>query len=252
MIKEIKLSRDQLEGRNVVIEALRREKRRIQAVYLDAQAKRNVKVEDILTLSSQRGVAVKRVSRQELDKMSKTGVHNGVIAFADPLPTWTTKELIDDVFNRGEFPFLVLADEIQYEHNLGAILRSAMGAGVHGVIVPSKRGKGLTPVVQRVSMGGAEVVPLIRESLMSAIKHIKKAGIPLVAADMDGVSLWETNLKGSLALVLGGESKGVSPTLRSKCRKIVSVPLHHDLDSLNVSVTAGIVMFEKCRQEQKG
>ncbi len=244
------MSRDQLEGRNVVIEALRRQKRRVSKVFLDSQARRNPKVEEILLLVAQHNVQLVRVMRSELDKLSQTGVHNGVIAYADPLPVWSTQNLLNELFERGEAPFLILADEIQYEQNLGAILRSAMGAGAHAVIVPSRRGKGLSPVVQRVSMGGAEEVPLIRESLMSAIKQIKKAGIPLIAADMDGAPLWEVELRGSVALVLGGESKGVSSTLRSKCDQIAAIPLAHGLDSLNVSVTAGVMMFEKIRQDR--
>ena len=98
-------------------------------------------------------------------------------------------------------------------------------------------------------MGGSEEVPLIREGLSSAIKTLKKEGIPIVAADMDGRPVWDVNLKGALAVILGGESKGVSPTLRNKSDRIVSVPLQNNLDSLNVSVTAGIIFFEKRRQE---
>ena len=126
-----------------------------------------------------------------------------------------------------------------------------MGAGVHGVIVPEVRGKGLTPVVQRVAMGGAEEVPLVREGLFSAIKQIKKAGITIVGADMDGVPIWDVPLTGAVAFVFGGESKGVSPTLRNKCDIIASVPLNQNLESLNVSVTAGVFLFEKNRQDRE-
>ena len=241
---------DQLEGRNVVIEVLRRRKRTVQKVFLDIRTKSHPKITEMLQLISDQGVVLEKVERQKLDNMSETGVHNGVIALADPLPTYTLEQLLDEIYAKDEFPFLILADEIQYEQNLGAILRSAMGAGVHGVIVPKIRGKGVSSVVQRVSMGGSEEVPLIREGLSNALKTIKKAGIPIVAADMDGKPVWDVNLKGALALILGGESKGVSPTLRSKCNMIVSVPLQKQLDSLNVSVTAGIILFEKCRQER--
>lgn len=240
---------DQLEGRNVVIEALRRERRRVHRVFLDDRARNHPKITEIKSLIHQRSASLKMVPRAHLDKMSRTGVHNGVIAHADKLPSWSTSQLLDDLFERGLQPFLLLADELQYEYNLGAVLRSAMGAGVHGVIVPVKRGKGLTEVVQRVSMGGAEEVPLIREGLSSALSHIKRAGIPVIGADMDGKRIWDVTLRGSCAMVLGGESKGLSPTLRKKCDVIASVPLARGLDSLNVSVTAGIMMFEKCRQD---
>lgn len=242
---------DQLEGRNVVIEALRRNRRAVRRVFLDVKAKKDPKIKYILQQVERRNIPLQRVPRQELDKKSKTGVHNGVIALAEGLPTWTTNALLNHLFASKIDPFLMLADELQYEHNLGAILRSSMGAGVNGIIIPSKRGKGLTPVVQRVSMGGAEEVPVIRESLMSSLAQIKRAGIPIIGADMSGVPLWSVDLCGPVAFVLGGESKGVSPTVKKRCDVIVSIPLENNLDSLNVSVTAGILMFEKLRQERQ-
>ena len=241
---------DQLEGRNIVIEALRREVRDVHVIFLDQKAKPDRKVQEIVHTASKRGIRLKRTGRQHLDKMSLTGVHNGVIAHADSLRGWTTKSLLNEVMGRGDDPFFVLADELQYEHNLGAILRSAMGAGVNGVIVPVKRGKGLTAVVQRVSMGGAEVVPFVREGLSSSLAQLKRAGLRIVGADMRGEPHWSVDLKGPIAIVLGGESKGLSPTIRKRCDAIASIPLNDGLDSLNVSVSAGILMFEKLRQER--
>ena len=241
---------EQLEGRNVVIEALRRGRRTVRQIMIDQRAKPDRKLDEIQRLAKNKNIKLSFVDRNKLDKLAVGGVHNGVIAKAEPLPEMTTQQLIDETFDRGEFPFLVLADEIQYEQNLGAIMRSALGAGVHGVIGPHRRGASISPVVNRVSMGGAEAVPLIREGLSSALKQIKKAGIPIVGADMGGKAMWETPMKGALALILGGESKGLSPTLKKKCQHIVSVPLKGDLESLNVSVTAGILMFEKYRQDR--
>lgn len=243
------MSLEQLEGRNVVIEALRRQRRIIKQIYIDQRAKRDVKILEIVQLARQRKIGLDFVERQRLDGMAVGGVHNGVIAKAEPLPSMTTKQLLDEIFEKGESPFLILADEVQYEQNLGAILRSALGAGVHGVIIPHRRGAGISPVVNRVSMGGAEAVPIIREGLSSALKLIRKAGIPIIGADMNGRPMWDVRLSGSVAIILGGESKGLSPTLRKKCTAIASIPLSGDLDSLNVSVTAGLLMFEKCRQD---
>ena len=242
--------KDQIEGRNIVIEVLRRKKRKVLEIFLDERAKRDNKISEILKVSQKRQIPLRRIQRVKLDKMSQTGVHNGVIAFAEPHPEFSTKQLLNLIYKKGQQPFLVMADELNYEHNLGAILRSAMGAGVHGVITPHKRGKGVTPVVQRVAMGGAEEVPLVREGLFNSLKEIKKAGIPVIGADMDGVPVWELPLKGAVCFVFGGESKGVSPTLRKKCDYIASVPLEKGLESLNVSVTAGVFLFEKKRQER--
>jgi 23S rRNA (guanosine2251-2'-O)-methyltransferase len=239
---------EQLEGRNPVIEALLRKRRKVRKVMLDERAREDDKVRRLISLCEQAGVRIERVNREQLDRLAAGEVHNGVIAHADQLPELTVQQLLDQVYARGEMPFLVLADEISYEHNLGAILRSALGAGVHGVVVPTKRGKGLSPVVHRVSMGGAEAVPLVREGLSSALKICHKAGLRIVGADMGGVAHCVLDCSRPTALVLCGESKGLSPTLRKLCDAIVGVPLQGELESLNVSVTAGVMLFERARQ----
>jgi 23S rRNA (guanosine2251-2'-O)-methyltransferase len=243
---------DQLEGRNLVIEVLKRRRRRVFKIMLDERSKPNPKIRELLSLAEARGVNLRRVDRRKLDEISMTGVHNGVIAIAEPHPRYTVRERLNMLFEQRIDPFFILADELNYEQNLGAILRSAMGAGVHAVVVPTRRGKGLTPVVQRVAMGGAEEVPVIREGLSSALKILRKEGIRIVGADMDGAACWSVPMTGPLALVMGGEHKGLTSTLRNRCDAIASVPLAHGLDSLNVSVTAGILMFEKVRQETVG
>lgn len=240
---------EQLEGRNVVLEALRRGRRPVRRVWLDERAKPDPKINEIRSLAEAKGVPVQLVPRHRLDDRCLTGVHNGVIADAVPRQTPTVAELLDQLFAAGQLPFLVLVDEVQYEHNLGAILRSALGAGVHAVVVPVVRGKGLSPVVHRVAMGGAEEVPLIREGLSSALASLRRAGVRIVGADMDGKAPWDVPMSGSLAIVLGGEDKGLTPTLRARCDAIVGVPLAGGLESLNVSVTAGILLFEKVRQD---
>lgn len=232
---------DALEGRNVVLDALLRGRREVRRIWLDEGAKPDAKIRRILELG---GARVQRVPRVLLDRMSHTGVHNGVIAEADPFPELTVRELLEQVAE----PFVVLVDEVQYEHNLGAILRSALGAGVDAVIVPVERGKGLSPVVHRVSMGGAEAIPLIREGISSALAQLRRAGVKVVGADMDGAPPWEVDLRGPLALVLGGEDKGLTDPVRKRCDAVVGVPLAGELESLNVSVTAGILLFERVRQ----
>ncbi len=241
---------DQLEGRNIVLEALEREVRPVVRIVLDERTKPHPKINKIVNLANKRGIPVYEAARDKLDLASITGVHNGVLAEAEPLPGWTITARLNDCLERGVDPFFVLVDEVNYEHNLGAILRSAMGAGVHGVVIPTRRGKGLTAVVQRVAMGGAEAVPVIREGIPASLKVLRRAGVRIVGADMDGEALWDVPMSGPLAIVLGGEDKGVTHTIRDRCDAIVSVPLAHGLDSLNVSVTAGILMYEKVRQSR--
>jgi len=240
---------DQLEGRNPVLECLSRHRREVRRIWLDRGAKADPKIAEILRLAGERAIRVDRVDRRELDKMSKGRVHNGIVAHADPLTGWSTRALLDAIFERGEDPFLVVADGLSYEHNLGAILRTSLGFGVNGLIVPTRRGASVSPVVQRVSMGAVEEVPIVHEGLFSALKHIKKAGIPIVGADMGGRSLTQARLAGPLALVMGAEGRGLSSKLRERCGTIVSIPLSGSLESLNVSVAASVLMYEKRRQD---
>lgn len=242
------MSHDQIEGRNPIVEALLRKRRRVLEVRLDARAKPDPKLKRMLRLCREQSVPVVQVQRRELDKLANGRVHNGVIARAEPLRAPSVAQLLKQLQADNIDPFLVMADELSYEHNLGAVMRSALGAGVHAVVVPHQRGKGLTPVVHRVSMGGAEAVPLIREGLSSALAQCKRAGLRIVGADMDGTPAWDLDLTGPLVLVLGGESKGLSPTLRKKCHDVAAVPLMGDLESLNVSVTGALLMFERVRQ----
>lgn len=240
---------DQLEGRNPVYEALARGRRRVARIWLDAGARDDAKITRIRDLAAKAGVRIDTVPRQHLDKMADGRVHNGIVAHADPLPSYTTPQLLDRVFDADRLPLLVLADEVNYEHNLGAILRTSLGFGVDGLVVPTRRGASVSPVVQRVSMGAVEEVPVVREGLSSSLKHIRKAGIQVVGADMGGVPLGSARLSGAVALVMGGEGKGLSPTLKDRCDTIVSIPLAGNLESLNVSVAAAVILYEKRRQD---
>jgi 23S rRNA (guanosine2251-2'-O)-methyltransferase len=233
-----------------VLEALEREVRPVVRIVMDQRTKPHPKINRIVNLANKRDIPVFETSREELDLASITGVHNGIMAEAETLPDWTVTARLNHCISMGVHPFFVLVDEVNYEHNLGAILRSAMGAGVHAVVIPTRRGKGVTAVVQRVAMGGAEEVPVIREGIPASLKVLKRAGVRIVGADMDGANLWDVPMDGPLAIVLGGEDKGVTHTVRDRCDAIVSVPLAHGLDSLNVSVTAGILMYEKVRQSR--
>lgn len=228
---------------------MERARRRVLKVWIDQGARPDPKIDRIVAVAAERRIPVERVPRPVLDRMTQGRVHNGVVAEADDLPSPTTRELLDEVHLAGRHPFLVLADEVSYEHNLGAILRSGLGFGVDGVIVPTRRGAEVGPVVQRVSMGAAEVVPVVREALTAALKPIRDADVRVVGADMDGISAYRADLRGPVALLLGGEGKGLSPTLRKKCDLVVSIPLAGGLESLNVSVAAALLMAEKRRQD---
>jgi len=239
---------DQLEGRNPVLECLARRRRPVRRVLLDQRARPNPKLRRLLDLARAQGAPVESVPRAQLDRLCQSGVHNGVIALADPLPSPSLTELLKQLEAQDREPFLVLVDEPQYEHNLGAVLRSALGAGANGVVVPRVRGKAVNAVVQRVAMGAAEEVPVVREGLSSCLSMLRRRAVRVVGADMDGAPPWQVPMTGPLALVLGGEHKGLSPALRKRCDDIAGIPLAGGLESLNLSVTAGVLLFERCRQ----
>lgn len=244
---------DQLEGRNPVYECLARAKRRVRKVFVDRGAQADERITKIRELCGAGGVPIEVVDRNRLDRMAEGRVHNGVIAQADPLVTWTSEELLEAVYARGEDPFLVLTDGLQYEHNLGAVLRTALGFGVSGVVLPTRRGADpLSSVVQRVAMGAVEVLPIVRESLFVTLSNLGRAAVRIVGADLGGEPLGSVDLRGPIALVLGEEGRGLSPKLREKCDLIVSIPLANDLESLNVSVAAAVLMYEKRRQDASG
>ena len=238
----------QLEGRNVVWEALDRGLRKVHRIQLDARAKPDAKIKRILAKAEAEGVPVSRVDRDVLDEVCVSGVHNGIIAWAEPLQGMSVRGRLSELARQGEDPFFVLVDEANYEHNLGAVMRSGLGAGVNAVVIPTRRGAGVTPVVMRVAMGAAEVVPVIREGLSSALATLRRDGVRVVGADMDGAPHWSIPMTGPLALVIGGEGKGLTDTLRSRCDAIAGIPLSGGLESLNLSVTASILMFERARQ----
>jgi len=241
-------SGDLLEGRNPVLECLTRNRRQVRRILLDQGARPVDKVLKILDLARSRGIPVQPASRPELDALSVSGVHNGVIAFADPLPEISLRTCLESLDALGVDPFIVLVDEPQYEQNVGAILRTALGTGVHALVIPTARGKGLTPVVQRVAMGAAEEVPLIREGISSCLALLQRRAVRIVGADMDGVPPWTVDLRGPLALVLGGEDKGLTDPIRKRCDAIVGIPLQGGLASLNLSVSAGALLVERVRQ----
>lgn len=241
---------DQLEGRNVVLAALTASGR-VRRVLVDDRAKPDDKLREIRRLCSERKAAFEFVPRGHLKELSETGVHNGVIAFAAPLPRHTLKEVLDRVDAEGRDPFIVLLDEVQYEHNLGAVLRSAAASGADAVVVPTRRGAPVGSVVQRVAMGGAEEVPVVREGLNSALATLKRYAVKIVGAEANGAVAWhQADLTGRLAIVMGGEDHGLGPKVRSRCDQIASISLRRDsvVTSLNVSVAAGLLLFERVRQ----
>ena len=242
-----RVNESQIEGRNAVTEAFRSGKTIDRLFILDG-----CQDGPILTIKREarkQDTVIKYVDRERLDQMSETGKHQGVIAIA---AAYEYAEL-DDIFNlageKGEDPFVILLDNIEDPHNLGAIIRTANLAGAHGVIIPKNRAVGLTATVARTSAGALNYTPVVKvTNLCKTIEDLKKRGMWFVCADMDGETMYKLNLKGPIGLVIGNEGEGVGRLVKEKCDFVASIPMKGDIDSLNASVACGVLAYEIVRQ----
>lgn len=189
------------------------------------------------------------VTKERLDQLSETKKHQGVIAMAAAYGYSTVDEILARAEEKGEPPFLVLLDNIEDPHNLGAIIRTANLAGAHGVIIPKRRAVGLTATVAKASAGAINYTPVAKvTNLTQTIKELKEKGIWFVCADMGGTTMYDLDLKGPIGLVIGNEGEGVGKLVKENCDFIASIPMRGDIDSLNASVACGVLSFEIVRQ----
>lgn len=236
-----------IEGRNAVIEAYRAG-RAIDRIYIQDGCQ-DGPVMTIKREARKHDTVIKYVARERLDQLSETGKHQGVIAYAAAYEYVQVEELLEKAREKGEPPFLILLDNIEDPHNLGAIIRTANLAGAHGVIIPKNRAVGLTATVARTSAGALNYTPVARvTNLARTIEELKKEGLWFVCADMDGTMMYDLDLKGPIGLVIGNEGEGVGKLVREKCDMVASIPMKGQIDSLNASVAAGVLAYEILRQ----
>ncbi|MBU0618670.1 23S rRNA (guanosine(2251)-2'-O)-methyltransferase RlmB [Patescibacteria group bacterium] len=239
----------QIEGRNSVLEALKFPGR-VKKLFLSQTIQKDDRVKEIFRLAVKQQLNIVRLAPKRLSRMAKTTINQGMVALADFPPIIKLEPFLDRLYEHKQPAFLLVVVHMDYEQNLGAIIRSAELAGVHALIVP-KNINPYTPVVGRVSMGAMEHLPIIQESLFVTLKILKKQAISLLAADQEAKqSIWQTDLKMPLAFIIGGEAKGMSDNLSSRCDQFVNIPMSGKLGSLNMSVAAGIIMFEVVRQRK--
>ncbi len=236
-----------IEGRNAVIEAYRAGKP-IDKIYI-LDGCQDGPMMTIKREAKKHGSLIKFVDKERLDQMSETKRHQGVIAYAAAYDYAQVEELLQVAREKGEPPFLFLLDNIEDPHNLGAIIRTANLAGAHGVIIPKNRAVGLTATVARTSAGALNYTKVAKvTNLGKTIEELKKEGMWFVCGDMDGTSMYDLDLKGSIGLVIGSEGTGVSRLVKEKCDFVASIPMKGDIDSLNASVAAGVLAYEIVRQ----
>lgn len=236
-----------IEGRNAVIEAFRSGKTIDKLYVLDGCI--DGPVMTIIREAKKTDTIIRYVDREILDRLSKTGHHQGVVANAAAYDYAEVEDILNAAREKGEPPFVFILDGIEDPHNLGAIIRTANLAGAHGVIIPKRRAVGLTATVAKTSAGALNYTPVAKVTNLSAtIEELKKEGLWFVCADMGGETMYNLNLTGPIGLVIGNEGEGVSRLVKEKCDYVASIPMKGNIDSLNASVAAGVLAYEIVRQ----
>lgn len=248
---EEKFQESKVEGRNAVLEAFR-SGRVVDKLFVLERCE-DGPVRTILREAKKHDTMVRFVKKERLDQMSETGKHQGVIAMTAAYDYAEVEDILNKAREKGEPPFVVILDNIEDPHNLGAIICTANLAGAHGVVIPKNRAVGLTATVARTSAGALNYTPVARvTNIARTIEELKKEGLWFVCADMGGTGMYQLDLKGPIGLVIGNEGEGVSRMVKEKCDFVASIPMKGDIDSLNASVAAGVLAYEIVRQRLLG
>ena len=236
-----------IEGRNVVIEAYRAGKT-IDKLFVLEHCKEG-SMNTVIREAKKHDTIINYVKKERLDQMSETGKHQGVIGYLAAYEYASVDDILEKAEQKGEAPFIIILDDIEDPHNLGAIIRTANLAGAHGVIIPKHRAAGLTATVVKASAGAINYTPVAKVTNISkTIDELKDKGLWFVCADMGGTTMYDLDLRGPIGLVIGNEGKGVSRLVKEKCDFVASVPMFGDIDSLNASVATGVLAYEIVRQ----
>lgn len=237
-------------GRNAVTELIKVAEA-VDTLYVSGEAN-DRSLGYIISLAKEKGAVIKQVPQSKLQKLCGSERHQGVAVFANTCEYCELEDIFNTAAERNEPPFILIADGIEDPHNLGAIIRTAECVGAHGLVIPKRHGCAVTSAVHRTSAGAISHLKIMRAvNLASVIREIKERGVFCYCADADGESCYESNLNGASALVIGSEGFGVSRLVRELCDVVISLPMHGEINSLNASVAAGILMYEIRRQRDK-
>ena len=239
-----------IEGRNAVMEAFRSGKPVDKLYVLDGC--QDGAVRSIIREARKHDTILNFVEKDRLNQLSETGKHQGVIASVAAYEYAEVEDMLKLAEEKGEDPFLIILDNIEDPHNLGAIIRTANQAGAHGVIIPKRRAVGLTATVARTSAGALNYTPVAKvTNLVKTMEDLKKKGLWFVCADMDGDVMYDVNMKGPIGLVIGNEGEGVGRLVKDTCDFTARIPMKGDIDSLNASVAAGVLAYDIVRQRMQ-
>lgn len=242
---------DIVEGRNAVTELLKSDKD-INKIFVQ-RGEKHGSINQIISLAKSKKIVIVEVDKSKLDVMSQTKNHQGIIAVVPPFEYSDIDEILEYAKSRNEDPFVVILDGIEDVHNLGSIIRTAETAGVHGIIIPKRRGALVNSTVSKTSAGAVQYMKIARvNNLNDAIKELKDKGLWIYGTDMDAKNYYyEEKLLGPIALVVGSEGFGISNLVKKNCDVLIKIPMKGKITSLNASVSAGIVMYEVVKQRTR-
>lgn len=241
---------DKIIGRNPVLEALKAG-RPIDKILLK-KGKYEGSIVSVVKKAKSAGIIIQETDKAKLDQLAEGGNHQGVVAFVSAYEYVSVQDILKRAAAKGEDPFVIICDKITDPHNLGAVIRTANCAGAHGIIIPKRGSVGVNSVADKTSAGAAEYTPVAKvTNIANTIEELKKEGMWFAAADMDGDSMYDVNLTGSLGLVIGSEGSGISRLVKGKCDFIASIPMKGEINSLNASVAASVLMYEALRQRNQ-
>ncbi|MCX7883728.1 MAG: 23S rRNA (guanosine(2251)-2'-O)-methyltransferase RlmB [Caloramator sp.] len=233
-------------GRNPVIETIK-SGRNIEKLFVLKEPEGSLKM--IISMARERGFVISEVDRKKLDELSSGQNNQGVVAIVSPYEYSTIDDILNYAKQKGEDPFVIILDEIEDTHNMGSIIRSANVCGAHGVIVPKRRTALITATVAKASAGAVEYTKIAKvTNINQTLRELKEKGLWIIGTDMKGDICYKSNLRGPVGIVVGSEGKGISRLVKDNCDIVVSVPVKGEINSLNASVPAGIIMYEVLRQ----
>ncbi len=246
------MSSHKIIGVNPVLEALR-SGRPLRRILIAEQRRRDRDLQELLRLARERGAEVRFAGREALNREAPGAQHQGIVAFGAARQYADLDDVLGLPAEKGETPLFLVLDGVEDPRNLGAILRTADAAGVHGVIIPERRAAGLTETVAKAAAGALEHVPVVKvTNIATTLDALKQAGVWVAGAEAGGETVyWDADLVRPTALVLGGEDRGVRRLVRERCDYLLSLPLHGQISSLNVSVAAGLLLYEALRQRSR-
>lgn len=237
-------------GRNAVLEAIRAGNKVDKVLILDG--KHDGPTNTIIREAKKNKIILEFTSKTILNSMCDEKKHQGVIAYVSPYEYASVEDILENAASKNEDAFIIILDEIEDPHNLGAIIRTANLCGAHGVVIPKRRAARLTSVVANTSAGALNYTPVAKVTNISkTIEELKKKGLWFVCGDMDGDLMYDLNLTGPIGLVIGNEGSGVSQNVKKNCDFVAKIPMMGDIDSLNASVSAGVLSYEIVRQRMK-